>query len=111
MKGASSDIALIIAARMVEALQVNRVQRHECIACGDGRIVATRLLRPFVTLATDPGFGKRRLVHLDARVERVRNQCGRSLSVGEDEAECRQVWLKVSNRLYYRYIRALRSAR
>lgn len=62
---------------------------------------------PFDTLATDPGIDSVALF-TEARVGRVRNRYGRSLSVREDEAECRDLWITVHARLWHRYISLLR---
>ena len=62
---------------------------------------------PFDTLATDADIDSL-AVFTEARVERVRNRCGRSLSAREDETECRELWATVHANLWHRYIRTLR---
>lgn len=63
---------------------------------------------PVVALATDPDVDTLALF-IDARVEALRNRCGRTLSVREDELEVRSILRDVEIRLTGRYLRHLRS--
>ncbi len=104
---AADPIASIIAARVVEALQAYLAEDMDPLLAAMGELQRRTCPSPFDTLATDPGIDSVALF-TEARVERVRNRCGRSLSVKGDEAECRKLWASVHARLWHRYIRTLR---
>lgn len=63
---------------------------------------------PVVALATDPDVDTLALF-IDARVEALRNRCGRTLSAREDDMEVRSILREVEVRLTGRYLRHLRS--
>lgn len=62
---------------------------------------------PFRTLAADPDIDTLAL-YVEARVARVRNRLGRSISPDQDRIECRDAMEEVEAKLTGRYIRLLR---
>jgi len=107
---AADPIAAIIAARVVEAMQAYLAEDMDPLLAAMGELQRRTCPSPLDTLATDPSIDSVALF-TEARVERVRSRCGRSLSVREDEAECRELWASVHARLWHRYIRTLRRKR
>jgi hypothetical protein len=105
----ADPVASIIAARVVEAMKAYQMEDLDPLLAAMGELQRRACPSPFNTLATDPGIDSIALF-TEARVERVRNRCGRSLSVREDEAECSQLWATVHAHLWRRYIRTLRRA-
>lgn len=104
------SVASIIAARVVEAMKAYQLEDMDPLLAAVGEMQRRACPNPFDTLATDPGIDSVALF-TEARVGRVRNRCGRSLSVREDEAECRELWATVHAHLWRRYIRTMRRNR
>ena len=107
---AADPIASTIAARVVEAMKAYQAEDMDPLLAAMGELQRRTCPSPVDTLATDPAIDSVALF-TEARVERVRNRCGRSLSVREDETECRELWAKVHAHLWHRYVRALRRRR
>lgn len=107
---AADPVASIIAARVVEGMKAYLAEDMDPLLAAMGELQRRACPSPFDALATDPGIDSVALF-TEARVERMRNRCGRSLSVREDEAECREVWAAIHAHLWHRYIRAMRQKR
>lgn len=102
-------LARDLARRVVEELATFLAEPDDPLLAALGEVARKAFPSPVVALATDPDVDTLSLF-IEARVEALRNRCGRGLPPGEDAAERRAIMADVEGRLAGRYLRQLRSS-
>ena len=101
-------LARDLARRVVEELTAFLAEPDDPLLAALGEVARKAFPSPAVALATDPDVDTLSL-YVEARVEALRNRCGRGLSPGDDAAERRAIMADVEARLAGRYLRHLRA--
>lgn len=102
-------LARDLARMVVEELTAFLAEPDEPLLAALGEVARKAFPSPAVALATDPDVDTLALF-IDARVDALRDRCGRGLPPSEDAAERRAIMADVEARLTGRYLRHLRAA-
>ena len=101
-------LARDLARRVVEELVAFLAEPDDPLLAALGEMNRKVFMSPVAVLATDPEVDTLALF-IDARVEALRDRCGRGLSVEEDKKERQTLMHEIEDRLAGRYLRHLRS--
>lgn len=101
-------LARDLARRVVEELASFLVEPDDPLLAALGEMNRKVYPSPVVRLATDPDIDTLNLF-IEARVESLRDRCGRALSSFEDANEQQRILQQITGRLSGRYLRHLRT--
>lgn len=101
-------LARDLARRVVQELAAFLAEPDDPLLAALGEVARKAFPSPAAALATDPDVDTLALF-IEARVEALRNRCGRGLSPADDAAERRAIMANVEARLAGRYVRHLRA--
>lgn len=105
----ADPVARILAQRVREELEAYFDEGDDPLAQAMGDARRKLCATPFAKLATDPDVDTISLF-VEGRVRRLCNRSGKYLPMQADKVECRVIMLEVQDRLFRRYLRAMRAA-